>query len=83
MTIYHNLLKVIEPAPNRPPDATRKTKTATSQAALYRLNGDYNPLHVDANFAKIGGMLVRDRLLAVKGALISWSVADLIVSEHS
>ena len=41
--------------PSRSPDASLRTPTLPSQAALYRLNGDYNPLHIDADFAKLGG----------------------------
>ncbi|MEW5307663.1 MAG: hypothetical protein WDW36_010041 [Sanguina aurantia] len=33
--------------PNRRPDAARTYQTYKDQAALYRLNGDYNPLHID------------------------------------
>lgn len=41
--------------PDRHPDASLTHKTLTSQAALYRLNGDLNPLHVDPDFAAMGG----------------------------
>ena len=42
-------------APNRAPDAVVEEKTSEDQAALYRLNGDRNPLHIDPNFSKVGG----------------------------
>ena len=41
--------------PNRAPDAVVEEKTSEDQAALYRLNGDRNPLHIDPNFSKVGG----------------------------
>jgi acyl dehydratase len=35
------------PPDNAPPDATARFQVPTAAAALYRLNGDLNPLHVD------------------------------------
>ncbi|TGZ81494.1 Thioesterase/thiol ester dehydrase-isomerase [Ascodesmis nigricans] len=35
------------PPRDRAPDATYTFQTTTDQALLYRLNGDYNPLHAD------------------------------------
>ncbi|XP_076642289.1 peroxisomal multifunctional enzyme type 2 [Halictus rubicundus] len=49
-----NIVPTIEP-PNRKPDATVTQQTSYDQAALYRLSGDRNPLHIDANMAMIGG----------------------------
>ena len=37
--------------PARAPDAVVTEKIGASQALLYRLSGDWNPLHVDPNFA--------------------------------
>ena len=41
--------------PKRRPDAVVEEQTTEEQAALYRLNGDRNPLHVDPEFSKMGG----------------------------
>ena len=41
--------------PDRDPDATVEMKTLRRQAAIYRLSGDYNPLHVDPEFAGMAG----------------------------
>ncbi|XP_043236580.1 peroxisomal multifunctional enzyme type 2-like isoform X3 [Amphibalanus amphitrite] len=41
--------------PPRAPDATLSVSTNRDQAALYRLNGDLNPLHIDPEFAALGG----------------------------
>ena len=40
---------------DRKPDKTIEEKTSIDQAALYRLNGDLNPLHIDPSFSAILG----------------------------
>ncbi|RSL56474.1 hypothetical protein CEP51_014388 [Fusarium floridanum] len=44
--------------PSRAPDAMVEEKTHEGQAALYRLNGDLNPLHIDPEFSQKGGFKV-------------------------
>ncbi|KAI9482459.1 hypothetical protein BX667DRAFT_494357 [Coemansia mojavensis] len=41
--------------PKRAPDAVCSQKTTEEQAAVYRLSGDYNPLHIDPEMSKMGG----------------------------
>ena len=44
--------------PQRAPDTVVEEKTTEEQAALYRLSGDRNPLHIDPEFSKVGGFKV-------------------------
>jgi len=43
------------PMPDRAPDITVRVPTRIDQALLYRLSGDYNPLHADPKVAKEAG----------------------------
>jgi acyl dehydratase len=44
------------PEPDGDPDKTISYRTAENQALIYRLSGDYNPLHSDPSFARRAGM---------------------------
>jgi len=44
--------------PKRQPDAVVEETTTEEQAAIYRLSGDRNPLHIDPEFSKVGGFKV-------------------------
>lgn len=41
--------------PERAPDAEVEQKTSANQAMIYRLSGDYNPLHIDPRMSKMMG----------------------------
>mgnify|MGYP000977539106 CR=1 FL=1 len=49
------LVEPIVKPPEREPDRTMEQRTSPNQAALYRLSGDRNPLHIDPIFAQAGG----------------------------
>ncbi|MCY0954064.1 MaoC/PaaZ C-terminal domain-containing protein [Streptomyces sp. H27-S2] len=46
---------VREELPERAPDRTEERTIREEQALLYRLSGDWNPLHADPEFAKLAG----------------------------
>ncbi len=55
LTVRACILQPTVRLPDRSPDASLRHKTLPQQAAMYRLSGDYNPLHIDPEFAKLGG----------------------------
>jgi acyl dehydratase len=47
--------KDLPPIPSRSPDMVFDAQTEVNQAALYRMSGDRNPLHIDPAIAKMVG----------------------------
>ena len=47
--------EIINPPEGVEPDFSISYETSKNQAAFYRLNGDFNPLHIDPKFAKMAG----------------------------
>ena len=41
--------------PERAPDAVISETPLLEQGAIYRLSGDWNPIHIDPDFARLGG----------------------------
>jgi len=60
--------------PDRSPDLVCELPTAAHMALLYRLNGDFNPLHADPDVAQKAGF---DR--PILHGLATWGVAGLAV----
>jgi len=50
-----NVVPSIPKLPKTAPESHVEIKTDTNQAIVYRLSGDYNPLHIDPNMAAMGG----------------------------
>lgn len=50
--------KEIPKQPKRPHDLILNDETFPNQALFYRLNGDYNPLHIDPNASSMLGFKI-------------------------
>jgi acyl dehydratase len=48
--------EALSPVPERAPDFELTLPTSSTQAAIYRLSGDRNPLHMDARVARQAGL---------------------------
>jgi acyl dehydratase len=47
--------EIVRPPADRPADFVSEMKSTDEQALLYRLSGDFNPLHADPEFARVVG----------------------------
>jgi len=47
------MLTIMPKIPSRTPDIVLSAKSYPNQAIVYRLSGDFNPLHIDPKFAAI------------------------------
>jgi acyl dehydratase len=64
--------------PERTPDLRAKNATRLSLPLLYRLNGDWNPLHADPEVARAAGF---ER--PIQHGLATWGIAGREVVEHA
>jgi acyl dehydratase len=51
-------VKPVHPIPDTPPDAVCDLPTLPQAALIYRLSGDYNPLHADPAYARKAGFMM-------------------------
>lgn len=65
------------PPPRRDPDQVFEFNTTQDQAALYRLSGDRNPIHIDPSFAKQGGFS-----RPILHGLCSLGIAGRLILQH-
>ncbi|ROT80353.1 hypothetical protein C7M84_000910 [Penaeus vannamei] len=72
----NRLVPLCDP-PSRKPDATEEFKTDVDQAALYRLSGDRNPMHIDPSFAAMGGFQQ-----PILHGLCSYGITCRIILKH-
>lgn len=63
--------------PKRQPDAVLEFQTSERQGALYRLSGDFNPLHIDPDFAEMGGFSK-----PILHGLCSFGIAARLILQH-
>lgn len=66
-TVDRGNASALNTPPKRKPDAVVEEKTTLEQAAIYRLSGDYNPLHLDPAFASMGGFPKPSKLQDIVG----------------
>lgn len=69
LTLDRGNASAINAPPKRKPDAVVEEQTTLEQAAIYRLSGDYNPLHLDPAFSSMGGFPKPSEL-----GIVTWQV---------
>ena len=56
--------------PERAPDVTTTARVADNQAHIYRLSGDYNPLHIDPDAARFAASRCPSCTVCVRSASV-------------
>lgn len=63
--------------PDRAPDSVEEIHTSPQQTHIYRLSGDFNPLHIDPRFAKMNGFKVPSSFLSFFSLSFSPSLVSI------